>query len=40
MLIYLEHALVARRSRWAEEGRAFTRADLQAAIMEVPGTGP
>jgi Cu(I)/Ag(I) efflux system membrane protein CusA/SilA len=33
MLIYLDHALVARRSRCAEEGRAFTRTDLQAAIM-------
>ncbi len=34
MLIYLDHALIARRARCAEEGRAFTRADLHAAIME------
>jgi Cu(I)/Ag(I) efflux system membrane protein CusA/SilA len=34
MLIYLDQALAARRARCAEEGRTFTRADLQAAIME------
>jgi Cu(I)/Ag(I) efflux system membrane protein CusA/SilA len=34
MLIYLDHALIARRARCADEGRAFTRADLHAAIME------
>ena len=34
MLIYLDQALAARRVRCAEEGRAFTRADLHAAIME------
>jgi copper/silver efflux system protein len=34
MLIYLDQALAARRARCAAEGRAFTRADLHAAIME------
>jgi Cu(I)/Ag(I) efflux system membrane protein CusA/SilA len=34
MLIYLDQALAARRVRCAGEGRAFTRADLHAAIME------
>jgi len=34
MLIYLDHALRERRERVAAEGRAFTRADLNAAIME------
>ncbi|MDP1965279.1 MAG: CusA/CzcA family heavy metal efflux RND transporter [Reyranella sp.] len=34
MLIYLDHAMVAQRARCAAEGRSFTRADLQAAIME------
>ena len=34
MLIYLDHALAAVRSRAAGEGRAMTRADLAAAIME------
>ena len=34
MLIYLDHALAARRARCAAEGRAFTRDDLRAAIME------
>jgi copper/silver efflux system protein len=34
MLIYLDHALEARRAIAASEGRAFTRADLHAAIME------
>ena len=33
MLIYLDQALAARRARCAEEGRAVTRADLDAAIM-------
>jgi Cu(I)/Ag(I) efflux system membrane protein CusA/SilA len=33
MLIYLDQALAARRARCTEEGRAFTRADLDAAIM-------
>ena len=33
MLIYLDQALTARRARCVEEGRAFTRADLDAAIM-------
>ena len=33
MLIYLDQALTARRARCTEEGRAFTRADLDAAIM-------
>ena len=34
MLIYLDHALAARRKLAASAGRAFTRADLTAAIME------
>jgi Cu(I)/Ag(I) efflux system membrane protein CusA/SilA len=34
MLIYLDHALEARRSRVAAEGREFTHADLYVAIME------
>ena len=34
MLIYLDHALEARRKQVAAEGRAFTRNDLYAAIME------
>jgi Cu(I)/Ag(I) efflux system membrane protein CusA/SilA len=34
MLIYLDQALAARRARCAAERRAFTRADLHAAIME------
>jgi Cu(I)/Ag(I) efflux system membrane protein CusA/SilA len=34
MLIYLDQALAAQRARCAAEGRAFTRADLHAAIME------
>jgi Cu(I)/Ag(I) efflux system membrane protein CusA/SilA len=34
MLIYLDHALVARRAECEREGRAFTRADLDVAIME------
>jgi Cu(I)/Ag(I) efflux system membrane protein CusA/SilA len=34
MLIYLDHTLRERRERVAAEGRAFTRADLNAAIME------
>jgi copper/silver efflux system protein len=34
MLIYLDQALAARRARCAEEGRAFTRTELHAAIME------
>ena len=34
MLIYLDHALAARRALCAAEGRPFTRADLRAAIME------
>ena len=34
MLIYLDHALEARRKLAAAEGRAFTRDDLYAAIME------
>jgi Cu(I)/Ag(I) efflux system membrane protein CusA/SilA len=33
MLIYLDHALIERRARCAEEGRAFTRGDLRLAIM-------
>ncbi len=33
MLIYLDQALAARRARCTEEGRAVTRADLDAAIM-------
>jgi Cu(I)/Ag(I) efflux system membrane protein CusA/SilA len=34
MLIYLDHALDAVRLRAKAEGRAMTRADLRAAIME------
>ncbi len=34
MLIYLNHALTATRARCARAGRALTRADLYAAIME------
>ena len=34
MLIYLDHALEAVRAERAMEGRALTRADLRAAIME------
>ena len=34
MLIYLDHALEARRKQVAAEGRAFTQSDLYAAIME------
>lgn len=34
MLIYLDHALDAVRAERAKEGRALTRADLDAAIME------
>ncbi|HJQ59464.1 MAG TPA: CusA/CzcA family heavy metal efflux RND transporter [Vineibacter sp.] len=34
MLVYLDHALAARRQACAAEGRAFSRADLGAAIME------
>ena len=34
MLIYLDHALVARRAKAEAEGRAFNAADLTAAIME------
>ena len=34
MLIYLDHALTERRARCANEGRAFTREDLRAAIMQ------
>jgi len=34
MLIYLDHALVARRALCVAEGRPFSRADLTAAIME------
>ena len=34
MLIYLDHALDARRKLVAAEGRSFTPADLTAAIME------
>ena len=33
MLIYLDHALAERRAEVAREGRTFTRADLNAAIM-------
>jgi Cu(I)/Ag(I) efflux system membrane protein CusA/SilA len=33
MLIYLDHALAERRSAAAREGRAFSRDDLDAAIM-------
>ena len=34
MLIYLDHALEAQRNLATAEGRAFTRNDLTAAIME------
>ncbi len=34
MLIYLDQAMAARRARCAAEGRAFTPADLRAAIMD------
>jgi Cu(I)/Ag(I) efflux system membrane protein CusA/SilA len=34
MLIYLDHALSAHRSRADREGRAFSRDDLNAAIMD------
>jgi Cu(I)/Ag(I) efflux system membrane protein CusA/SilA len=34
MLIYLDQALAARRARCTAEGRAFTLADLHAAVME------
>jgi Cu(I)/Ag(I) efflux system membrane protein CusA/SilA len=34
MLIYLDHALKEARERCAAAGRAFTRADLRAAIMQ------
>jgi Cu(I)/Ag(I) efflux system membrane protein CusA/SilA len=34
MLIYLDHALAARRRLAEQENRAFTRGDLYAAIME------
>src|SRR5437868_937751 len=34
MLLYLDHALDARRARCAAEGRALTAADLRAAIVE------
>ena len=34
MLIYLDHALEAQRKLATAEGRAFTRKDLTAAIME------
>ncbi len=33
MLIYLDHALTEKRAEAAQAGRAFTRADLNAAIM-------
>jgi Cu(I)/Ag(I) efflux system membrane protein CusA/SilA len=33
MLIYLDHALAERRADVVRAGRAFTRADLDAAIM-------
>ena len=33
MLIYLDHALTEKRAEVAAKGRAFTRADLNAAIM-------
>jgi Cu(I)/Ag(I) efflux system membrane protein CusA/SilA len=33
MLIYLDHALIERRARCANEGQAFTREDLRTAIM-------
>jgi Cu(I)/Ag(I) efflux system membrane protein CusA/SilA len=34
MLIYLDQALAAQRAQCTQEGRALTRADLHAAIME------
>ena len=34
MLIYLDHALAERRARCAADGRALTREDLRAAIMQ------
>jgi copper/silver efflux system protein len=34
MLIYLDHALTDHRAQAEREGRAFTRLDLNAAIME------
>ncbi len=34
MLIYLDHALEARRTRAASEGRTLTREDVHAAVME------
>ena len=34
MLIYLDHALTDQKEKAARENRAFTREDLQAAIME------
>ncbi len=34
MLIYLDHALTAHRQRATEEGRSFTFADVNAAVME------
>jgi len=34
MLIYLDHALTERRARCTNEGRAFTRENLRAAIMQ------
>jgi Cu(I)/Ag(I) efflux system membrane protein CusA/SilA len=34
MLVYLDHALAARRQHCAAEGKAFARADLRAAIIE------
>jgi Cu(I)/Ag(I) efflux system membrane protein CusA/SilA len=34
MLIYLDHALTSHRARAEQEGRAFSRSDLTAAIME------
>ncbi len=34
MLIYLDHALIAQKAKAERENRAFTREDLQAAIME------
>jgi Cu(I)/Ag(I) efflux system membrane protein CusA/SilA len=34
MLIYLDHALTDQKAKAARENRAFTREDLQAAIME------
>lgn len=34
MLIYLDHALEARRTRAASQGRTLTREDVHAAVME------